>query len=603
MKLKTIINKQSLQQYFSFKEIKHIFILLAPYIRRHKGVYIGLFLLLFVEMAITLSSAWFIGTIMDAAVQRNFSQLKWLVMVGVGLSFLHITTNFVYTYLDTVAMNAVEKDLKLDLYKHILLMSGKSFSSIHSGELLSHFTNDISHVHGVAGSGLLNLVRLPIMSVGAFIYLVQINWTLSFFVLSIAPLAVAGGAVFGLLLRNNSRVIHDLHSSITKSLAETFQGFTVIRSFTLEGLFFKKYAQKNEKLYKLELKDAKLRGWFGAGGQAVATASFLMSLLIGTYLVTDDVLTIGALVTFINLVNHLISPLTGLAGQWAGYQHSISALERIVHVFKQPAEAEELPSYFSSGQTSREIRFQNLTFSYDGTHSVFQNLDLQIPAGQTAAIVGPSGAGKSTLFNLLQSFYRPDAGTILIDGVSADELPVSQLRNMIACVPQETFLFSGTIRENLLLARPGITEEEMIQGAMDANIHNFIASLPAGYDTEIGERGVRLSGGQKQRIAIARALLKDAPILLLDEATSALDSESEYLVKEALERLMKGRTTLIIAHRLSTIQHADRIVVMNNGEIVQMGSHEELIREEGLYQTLSNKQFFQKPAELQPLFY
>jgi ATP-binding cassette subfamily B protein len=232
------------------------------------------------------------------------------------------------------------------------------------------------------------------------------------------------------------------------------------------------------------------------------------------------------------------------------------------------------------------IQFQNLSFSYDGQTRLFDHLNLQIPVGKMTAIMGQSGAGKTTLFHLLQGFYKPQSGSIWINDRPTDALTSSELRSFFAHVSQDTFLFDGTLRENLLYARPGVTGAEMRQAAIHAHIHDYVMSLPDDYDMEIGERGVRLSGGQKQRLAIARAILKDAPILLLDEATSALDTETEYQVKEALERLMKGRTTLVIAHRLATVQRADHIIVLDKGRIVQTGSHDELIAEDGLYRQL-----------------
>ena len=232
-----------------------------------------------------------------------------------------------------------------------------------------------------------------------------------------------------------------------------------------------------------------------------------------------------------------------------------------------------------------------MTFGYVENKNVFEHFHLTIPAGKVVALVGPSGAGKSTLFNLLQGFYPPQTGEIRIGGKSIRELTASELRSSIAHVPQETFLFAGTVRENLFIARPNITEKEMVEAAIHAEIHVFILSLPKGYYTEIGENGMKLSGGQKQRIAIARAILKDAPILLLDEATSALDGETEYYVKEALDQLMEGRTTIVIAHRLTTIQNADLILVIDHGRIVQQGTHEELIRQRGLYRNLNETSF------------
>jgi ATP-binding cassette subfamily B protein len=542
--------------------------------------------LMFIDIAFILAYAWFIGNITDAAVHSDFERLKWLLFIGIGLAVMSVSTNFINTYLETIAVNAVKRDLNLDLYKHILLLPGKHISNLHSGELLSHFTNEIHNIDGVVGRGLLNLVKFPVISVAAFIYLVQISWKLSMLCLLVVPLAIIGGAVFGWLLRNNSRNIYSLMSRINQSLNDTFHGFIVIRSFTLEKLFFKKYAQKNQELYSLELKDAKLRGWFYAGGEAVGSITFLISIVMGAHLVSDKVITIGALLSFITLVNRLVYPLTGLAGQWAGYQRSISALERITNLLDQPIDFKELPSYAPLQPLNKRIQFQNITFSYDGQINVFEHFHLQIPIGQVVAFVGPSGAGKSTLFNLLQGFYRTQAGSIIIDDISIDNRSLSETRNLMAYVPQETYLFSGTIRDNLMLARPSISEADMIHASKSANIHDFISALPEGYDTAIGERGIKLSGGQRQRVSIARAILKNAPILLLDEATSALDSETEFLVKDALDRLMKNRTTLVIAHRLSTIQHADVIVVLDHGKVVQMGKHHELIAENGLYREL-----------------
>ncbi|WP_077623674.1 ABC transporter ATP-binding protein [Sediminibacillus massiliensis] len=582
-----LMNKIHIRQYFSLEEVKRTFWLLRPYIWKYKKAYFGLFFLMFVDIAITLAFAWFLGNITDAAVQSNFERLKYLLIIGVVLSAISIISNFIDTYLETVAINAVKKDVSIDLYHHVLRLPGKNLANIHSGELFSHFTNELHHIDGVAGRGLINLVRLPIISVAAFIYLVQISWKLSLFSLMIAPIAIIGGAVFGLLMRNNSRVINELISNINKSLNETFHGLTVIRSFTMEKLFYKKYINNNNKLYALELKDAKLRGSFYAGGEAVGSITFLVSLIVGAFFVSDNIITIGALLSFINLINHMVYPMTGLAGQWAGYQRSIAALERVTNLLDQPTEDKQLSTYARPKQLTNGIDIKNLSFSYDDNHNVFERFNLHIPAGKVTAFVGPSGAGKSTLFNLLQSFYKPQSGDILFDKSTIGNIGVSALRNMIAYVPQETFLFSGTVRENLMLVRPNIQHYEMVEAAKNANIHDYIASLPEGYNTVIGERGLKLSGGQRQRMAIARAILKDAPILLLDEATSALDSETEHLVKEALDRLMVGKTTLVIAHRLSTIQHADQIVVMDKGRVVQMGNHVDLISQDGLYRELN----------------
>lgn len=586
--------KSLMKEYFKMKDMMKTFSLLKPFILKHRKAYLVLLALLVVDIFLTIAFATFFGKVADAAVQADFQKIKALAPVGIALVLTSIAFSFLDIYCETVATDGVKRDLKIHLFSHILRLPAAKASNLRSGEIISHFTNDIHSLGGVIGYSLINLIRLPIIYLTVLIYLLQINTTLSLMSLLITPLALVAGVVFGFWLRRNSRQIHELYGRINTHLTETFQGISVIRSFTLEESFYQKFARENKELYRLELENSKLQGWFNAGGSLLSSVTFYSCLLLGAYYVSLDMMTVGSLLTFVNLVNHLVYPLTGLAGQWAGFQHSVTAVERILSVLEEEPGSENLPNFTKSVQLTKSIDFRNITFSYDESKIVFKDLTVKLPAGKVVAIVGPSGAGKSTLFNLLQNFYKPQFGEIWIDDTPIDKLTLSQLRSSIAHVPQETFLFAGTIRENLLIAKDGVSEEEMLKAARDACIHDFIVGLPKGYDTEIGERGVKLSGGQKQRIAIARAILKDSPILLLDEATSALDSETEFYVKEALDELMKGRTTLIIAHRLSTVQNADIIIVLHDGEVEQVGTHEELIVKSGLYQNLYHINFESK---------
>ncbi|MFC3884795.1 ABC transporter ATP-binding protein [Bacillus songklensis] len=586
-----------IKPYFAMSDVQKTFSFLMPYIMKQRKSYIVLFFLLFVNIVLTLAFAWFFGNILDAAVQGNLQRIKWLIPIGCLLTFISITSGFLDIYFESVATNGVKRDLKAHLFKHILLLRAKDASNLRSGELLSHFTNDIHSIDGIIGASLINLIRLPLIYISVFIYLVYINWKLALLSLLIAPVAALAGVVFGLLLRRNSRLIHSLLGRTNHLLNETFLGSSVIHSFTLEKLFYKKFAALNQELYSLELDNTKLNGWFYAGGQTISSLTFLVSMGLGAYFVSDGILSVGSLLTFINLVGHLVYPLTGLAGQWAGFQRSVTAVERILGILGLPTESTELTAYTTPNPLLKFIQFQNIVFSYDGQKKILNHFHLTVPAGKVTAIVGASGAGKTTLFNLLQGFYKPQSGRIVMDDRPIEALSPSELRSSIAHVPQETFLFGGTIRENLMLARPDMTEDEMMKAAITASIHEFILSLPDGYDTEIGERGIKLSGGQKQRIAIARAILKDAPMLLLDEATSALDNKTEYEVQEALNRLMENRTTLVIAHRLSTIQNADLIIVMDEGRIVQTGRHEELMARNGVYRSLYDTQASQSSEE------
>ncbi|MDQ0975389.1 ATP-binding cassette subfamily B protein [Neobacillus niacini] len=583
-----------IKRYFTIKDIRRTFSLLRPFLLKQWKSYLVLSILLILNIYLTISFAKFYGEVTDSAIHGGFQQILSLIPFGVFLILLNIFSDVTYSYFDTIATNGVKMDLKNHLFHHILRLPAGDASNLRTGELMSHFSNDIHGVDGVIGSSLLSLIRLPIIYIVVFIYLANINLTLCLVSLIIAPIAALAGLVFGLLLRKNGRLIHRLVGDINSLLNETFHGFSVIRSFTLEKLHYKKYEKKNLELLKLELDNTKLQSWYYTGGQIIGSVTFLVNLTVGALFVSKGVLTVGALLTFLNLVNHLYYPLTGLASLWAGFQRSVAALERILDVLEKPADLKELPSFEPTVEQVESIQFDNVTFSYVENNQVLDQFHLRIPAGKVIALVGPSGAGKSTLFNLLQGFYKPQSGEIKISGKSLNKISASKLRSSIAHVPQETFLFAGTFRENLLIARPNVTEKEMVEAAISAEIHDFILSLPKGYDTQIGENGIKLSGGQKQRIAIARAIIKDAPILLLDEATSALDGEMEFHVKEALEELMKGRTTIVIAHRLSTIQNADLILVMNNGKIIQSGTHSELMSQNGLYRKLNKASFNSK---------
>lgn len=588
-----------IKQYFTMKDLRRTFSFVLPFIMKRWKAYIVILLLLGLDIYLTIAFAKYYGQITDAAIHGGYQQILSFIPYGALLILLSIVSSVSYTYFNMIATNGVKMDIKNHFFHHVLRLPAADTSNIRSGELMSHFSNDIHGVDGVIGSNLISLVRLPIIYIVVFFYLVNINLTLCLVSLIIAPIAALSGVAFGLLLRRNGRLIHRLVGNINSLLNETFHGFTVIRSFTLEKLQYNKYAKQNKELFQLELENAKLQSWYNTGGQILGSITFMINLSVGALFVSKGVLTVGALLTFLNLVGHLFYPITGMASLWAGFQRSVAALERVLAVLETPADLKNLPSFEPSLKRVDSIQFHNVTFRYVENKNVLEHFHLEIPAGKVVALVGPSGAGKSTLFNLLQGFYKPQSGEIQIAGKSIKEFSASELRSSIAHVPQETFLFAGTVRENLLIARPHVTDKEMVEAAISAEIHDFILALPNGYDTQIGENGIKLSGGQKQRVAIARAILKDAPILLLDEATSSLDGETEYYVKEALEELMKDRTTIIIAHRLSTIKNADVIMVMNDGKIIQQGSHEELLGQKGLYRKLNEALF--SPNKARPL--
>ncbi|WP_274650950.1 ABC transporter ATP-binding protein [Paenibacillus humicola] len=570
--------------------------LLLPYIRKRFKAYLGLLLLVPLDIGLTLAFAWFLGEMTDAAVRQQFSRLGELVVIGAGLSLLTIGSGLLRNRLEFTAINGVKQELSERLLQHLLLLPASRTDRLHTGELTSHFQQDLHNLDGLIGSNLVQWIRLPLVFGAVLVYMIHIHWVMAVIGLAIVPLTLGAGAILGLLLRRKAREIHDRYGYMNRLLTETLQGISVIRSFLAERLRVRKYTDVYGELYGLHRKYTLLQGWIRAGGEAAGAAIFMISLCLGAYFVSEQVISVGALLAFVNLSGHLLYPLTGMAGLWLGIQESSAAADRIGAMLNEPAESEELPERLPAPRW-QSIEFREVGFSYDGRQPVIDGLNLTVAAGQTVAIVGGSGAGKSTLFSLLQGFYKPESGSILLDGVSADTLSASKLRSAFALVSQETFLFSGTIRDNLLLARPDAEQHELESAARYAQIHDFILTLPNRYETEIGERGIALSGGQRQRIAIARAILRDAPILLLDEGTAALDSETEFQVQRSLERLMANRTTIVIAHRLSTIRSADRIVVLDRGTIAQSGTHDELIAGPGLYRSMYVRQQLQEGGE------
>ncbi len=559
---------------------------IMPLMLRYWPIYIVLFLLLFADIAITLFFTWFLSKVTDAAIAGDVAIVRMLLLFGVCMVVASALADYYETKLEYEAVNRVRRDLKLNLFTHMLRLPAKFYSKHHSGDLVSRLTNDIESTEGAIGVNLLNLVRMPLMALAAFIYLMSIHWQLSLMALLLGPAALLIGGLFGKRIRDNSRVLQACLGRVNGLLHDVFAGNSVVRAFAMEHKFAKRYEADCDEVLRLERKDAGLMAMLYAGSSTVSLASFFVSLGLGAYFVAEGTISVGLLLAFVNLIQHLLYPFSGLARQWGGLQRSLAAVERIYSVMDEAPDRDRFPAYLAPGKLHTGIRLAAVSFTYEGRSSAIRGIDLTIPAGQTVAIVGPSGAGKSTLMQLIMGFHTPDQGSIHLDDHVHHNTDPDLWRSYMSLVPQEPYLFTGTIRDNIAGGCPDAELVDIQRAANEANAHSFIMDLPDGYDTWISERGSSLSGGQRQRLTIARAILKDAPILLLDEATSSLDGETEVAVKEALQRLMQGRTTIMIAHRLSALDGADRIIVLDQGKVVEEGTHDQLIEMSGLYARL-----------------
>jgi ATP-binding cassette subfamily B protein len=513
-----------------------------------------------------------------------------LFMVGVALlQALAVSARFT---LISVAGECAVTRVREKLFASILDQEIGFFDQRRTGELTSRLASDTAVLQNAVSANISIGLRSAVQILGGIGFLLWTSPVLTALMLAVVPPIALFGVLYGRKVRKLSRDVQDALASANEVAEEAISGIRTVRSFTAEQAETARYATRTNHAYALAKKRVLAGASFMAAGSFAAYAAAALVFWYGGRLVVRGQMTVGGLTSFLVYTLIVAFSLGALADLWADFMRSLGAAERIFELMDRkpsmaPAGGVTLP------KVAGEIALEQVSFSYPSRKDVgvVDGVSLRLSPGEVVAVVGPSGAGKSTLAALIARLYDPDSGRLLLDGHDLRELDVGFLRRQIGTVAQEPILFSTTVEENIRYGRPGASRAEVVAAARAANAHAFVERFPQGYETLVGERGVQLSGGQKQRVAIARAVLKDPRILVLDEATSALDAESEHLVKEALERLMEGRTTLIIAHRLSTVKDADRVVVLDAGRIVQSGPHAALLREDGLYRRLVEKQF------------
>jgi subfamily B ATP-binding cassette protein MsbA len=478
-------------------------------------------------------------------------------------------------------------DIRDQLFHHIQKLSFKYYSNNRAGEVISRVINDVEQTKTFVVTGLMNLWLDVATIIIAVIIMLQMDVTLTIVSLILFPFYAFSVRYFFGNLRSLTRVRSQALAEVQGYLHERVQGMAVVKSFAIEDYEQKQFDKQNRNFLVKALDHTK---WNAKAFAVVNTITDIAPLIVigySGYLVVQGQLTIGTMMAFITYIDRLYNPLRRLVNSSTTLTQAIASMDRVFEFVDEKYDIDDTEDAIECKHVKGHIQFEQVHFSYDEKEAnVLKNLSLDVQQGETIALVGMSGGGKSSLVSLIPRFYDVSSGRVLLDGQDIRQFKVRSLRDKIGMVLQDNILFSESVKTNILLGKPDATDEQVIAAAKAANAHEFIMNLPEGYDTKVGERGVKLSGGQKQRIAIARVFLKNPPILILDEATSALDLESEHLIQEALETLAKERTTFIVAHRLSTITHADRIVLIEHGEIVETGSHEELMKKQGNYYKL-----------------
>ncbi|WP_428331323.1 ABC transporter ATP-binding protein [Mucilaginibacter sp.] len=574
---------------------------LIAYIKPYRGKFIAALVFLFLSSLVGLAFPSFLGALIDTALGKHNNGFLPTTIQGILLlAFIVLFSQaFVSFFRILWFVQVAERslaDIRRDTYFKLITLPMNFFSNRRVGELNSRISADLSQVQDTLTTTIAEMIRQLVLLVGGIIFMAVISKKLAIALLIILPVLVVVAIFFGRFIRKISRQAQDKLAESNTIVEETLQGIANVKAFVNESFEASRYQKNIQEVAGIAISGAKYRGMFVSFIVFCMFGAIVAVVGYGCLLVSQHELTVGELFKFALYAVFVGSAMGSFPDLYANVQKAVGASERVLEILAEQGEEisiDEIDNTIKQKITGN-LSFNNVIFAYPSRPeiTVLKDISFDAAAGQKVAIVGPSGSGKSTMAALILQFYHPQSGNLSFDGKPASEYSLTDIRNQVAIVPQDVMLFGGSILENIAYGKLSATKDEIIKAAQRANADQFIMSFPEGYDTIVGERGVKLSGGQRQRIAIARALLKNPSILILDEATSSLDSESERLVQEALEELMKNRTSIIIAHRLSTIREADKIIVLEKGNIIESGSHQELVaNEQGLYRYLSRLQF------------
>ena len=541
---------------------------------------------------------WIIKDMIDEVLaDKNGTMLNWIAASIIAIFVVRGLFWYGQNYLMSYVGQSVIIDIRAAVFKKLQRLSVSFYDKNKTGTIMSYVTNDVNALQSAMVENTIEMITEGFILIGSVVAMIYLDWRLTLFTVCTFPVVLWFMEFFGKKIRKTGGRIQECTADITSVLQESVASARVIKSFVREDYEVDRFDVENRANFRANMKNAQLMATLTPVVELVAAIGVTMIIWYGGNNVINGTITAGSMFAFLTYAVNISNPIKRLTRVIGNIQKALAAAQRVFMIIDMPEEIAESRDAKQLPEVSGKVEFQNVSFAYDDKGNVITDLSFSVKPGEVIAIVGPSGAGKSTIANLLPRFYDVNKGDIKIDGHSVREVTLDSLREQVGIVPQETMLFNGSVYNNILYGRLDATKEEIEAAAKAANAHDFIMQLTDGYETKLGDRGVNLSGGQRQRIAIARAILKNPRILILDEATSALDTESERVVQEALDRLMVGRTSFVIAHRLSTVKNADKILVLEKGNLVESGTHDELLALDGLYAHLYKIQYRNKEAK------